>query len=453
MKKMQTAYASFNDDALTGRLRFMQVDEAMRSTLREFWSHAQPALPGILDAFYSQVVSVPHLAQLVGNDVPRLKAAQGSHWQRLFEARFDDAYFNGVRTIGKVHNKIGLEPRWYIGAYNLVLGRLVDVAGTVYRRKPDRFAAAIRAATTAVMLDMDIAISVYQEDLLAERTKRQDEVMAAITAFDRDSAQMLETIMAAAVELESLARALSDGAQSTADRLGTIASASEQTATNVQSVAAATEQMSATIAEITRTVALSADTANQAVGQAERASGTIQGLNEIAEDIGAVVGLINDIAGQTNLLALNATIEAARAGSAGGGFAVVASEVKNLANQTAKATEEIRGQIETIQNSTAGAVRDVAEVASTIGQMRESTTMIAAAVEEQDATTKDISRNVQDASRGTGDVAENLSGTVAVANNVGAAASQVLSASGDLARQATQMRDALAAFFERIQAA
>ena len=161
-----------------------------------------------------------------------------------------------------------------------------------------------------------------------------------------------------------------------------------------------------------------------------RASSTIQGLSEIAENIGAVVGLINDIAGQTNLLALNATIEAARAGTAGAGFAVVASEVKNLANQTARATEEIRGQIETIQSSTAGAVRDVAEVTTTIDEMKESTTLIAAAVEEQDATTKEISRNVQDASRGTVEVAENLSGTLTSANTVGDAAGQVLAASG-----------------------
>lgn len=450
---MQAADPAHDDDTLRERLRFMQMDDATRSTLREFWQHVQPALPQILDAFYDHVTGVPHLARLVGSDVSRLKTAQGGHWQRLFEARFDDAYHHGVRTIGKVHNKIGLEPRWYIGAYGLVLRRLIALAGKVYRRKPEQFAAAVGATTTAVLLDMDIAISVYQEELLAERARRQTEVMAAIATFDRDASQMLETIMAAAGELESLARALTEGAQSTAGQLGAIASASEQTAANVQSVAAATEQMSATIAEITRTVAGSAQTASAAVGQAERASGTIQGLNEIAENIGAVVGLINDIAGQTNLLALNATIEAARAGAAGAGFAVVASEVKNLANQTAKATEEIRGQIETIQSSTAGAVRDVAEVASTIGQMKESTTMIAAAVEEQDATTKEISRNVQDASRGTVEVAENLSGTVAVANNVGAAASQVLSASGDLARQATQMRDALGVFFQQIQAA
>ncbi len=450
---MQAANLAINDDSLHDRLRFMQVDEPLRARLREFWQHVEPALPGILDAFYGHVVGVPHLAQLIGNDVPRLKGAQGSHWQRLFSAAFDDAYFDGVRTIGKVHNRIGLEPRWYIGAYNLVLCHLVEVAHKAYRRKPEQLTAAIRATTTAVMLDMDIAISVYQEELLAERAKRQHEVMAAIAQFDRDSSQMLETIMAAAVQLESLAQSLTDGAQSTAGQLGVIATASEQTAANVQSVAAATEQMSSTIAEITRTVAGSAQTASQAVGQAQRASSTIQGLSEIAENIGAVVGLINDIAGQTNLLALNATIEAARAGTAGAGFAVVASEVKNLANQTARATEEIRGQIETIQSSTAGAVRDVAEVTTTIDEMKESTTLIAAAVEEQDATTKEISRNVQDASRGTVEVAENLSGTLTSANTVGDAAGQVLAASGDLARQATGLRDALGAFFEQIREA
>ena len=172
-----------------------------------------------------------------------------------------------------------------------------------------------------------------------------------------------------------------------------------------------------------------------------------------AQKIGDVVKLIQDIAAQTNLLALNATIEAARAGEAGKGFAVVASEVKNLANQTAKATEEISQQINTNQLSTKEAVSAIEEIAATIVSVNEIATAIASAVEEQGAATREIARNVQEASQGTQDVTSNISGVSKAVGETGHMATEMLSAAGDLSGQAEAMSKQVETFFAAIRAA
>ena len=142
------------------RMRFMRIDTKTGELLREFWKIVEPALPEVLEGFYRHVTREPQLARLIGSDIPRLKAAQQSHWARLFNGRFDHEYMQGVRTIGLIHNKIGLEPRWYIGGYNFVLSQLAALAVRHYRWKPVHLAAVLTALNCAVLLDMDIAISV-----------------------------------------------------------------------------------------------------------------------------------------------------------------------------------------------------------------------------------------------------------------------------------------------------
>jgi methyl-accepting chemotaxis protein len=218
-------------------------------------------------------------------------------------------------------------------------------------------------------------------------------------------------------------------------------------------VATATEELSSSIAEITRQVTQSARIAGQAVEESSRTTSTVRGLAEGAAKIGDVVKLINDIAGQTNLLALNATIEAARAGEAGKGFAVVAAEVKNLATQTAKATEEIAAQVGMIQQATGNSVAAIEGIGGTIGQINEIATTIASAVEEQGAATQEISRNVQQASAGTQEVSSNIGGVSQAAAETGAAASQVLSAADELSRQAETLRKEVGTFLADVRAA
>src|SRR6266581_3267068 len=415
------------------RMRFMRIDGKTGELLREFWKIVEPALPKLLEGFYQHVTKEPQLARLIGSDIPRLKTAQGTHWARLFNGRFDHEYMKGVRTIGHVHNKIGLEPRWYIGGYNFVLSQLVALAVRKYRWKPDHLSAILTATNCAVMLDMDMAISVYQEAMLTDRQKQQDKLTAAIREFDRQMKVALDSVGGSATSLQTAVRTLASNAEESSRKSAAVAAASEQASTNVQTVASATEELSSSVSEIGRQVAESTRITGTAVEQAAKSGVTVQGLAKAAQRIGDVVELINTIAGQTNLLALNATIEAARAGEAGRGFAVVASEVKALAEQTAKATGEIGAQVAGIQAATGESVSAIQEIGGTIERLSEVSAAIAAAVEEQGAATQEISRNVQQASLGTQEVSSNITDVQRGAIETGEASSEVLSAAKSLA--------------------
>jgi methyl-accepting chemotaxis protein len=435
------------------RLRFMRIDDHTRGLLREFWKILEPELPAILDAFYDHVTREPNLAKLVGNKVPGLKVAQRGHWGRLFDGRFDDAYMEGVRQIGMVHNKIGLEPRWYIGGYSFVLNRLVAIAVKSCRWNARRLAPLMCAINAAVMLDMDIAISVYQDAMLAERAQRQERVDLAVKEFDGKMSAVLTTVKTSAAGMQSIASALASNAEETTRQSMAVAAASEEASVNVQTVASAAEELSSSIGEISRQVTESARIANKAVDEAQSTNQVIRALHDATQKVGDVVKLINDIAGQTNLLALNATIESARAGEAGKGFAVVAAEVKNLANQTAKATEDISAQIADIQSATKNAVGAIDGISSTITEINHIATAIAASVEQQGAATKEIARNVQQAAAGTGEVSANITGVNQAAGETGQGANKVLSSAQKLAGEAEMLGGEVEKFFARVRAA
>ncbi len=286
-----------------------------------------------------------------------------------------------------------------------------------------------------------------------QREARARTIDTLTADFDQEASLVLKTVSSAATEMQATASSMTATAEETSRQSTAVAAASEQASTNVQTVASAAEELSSSIAEISRQVSQSAEIAGKAVADAERTNVQVQGLAEAAQKIGDVVDLINDIASQTNLLALNATIEAARAGDAGKGFAVVASEVKNLANETAKATEEITGQISGIQAATKEAVTAIQSIGSTISQINEIATTIASAVEEQGAATQEIARNVQQASAGTTEVSSNISGVTEAAASTGAAASQVLGAADELSQQSEALRGKVETFLAAIKAA
>jgi methyl-accepting chemotaxis protein len=285
------------------------------------------------------------------------------------------------------------------------------------------------------------------------KLRRAQKVDELTKNFEAKVGHLVGVLSSAATEMEATAQSMAATAEETNQQSVAVATASEQTSANVQTVATATEELSASIQEISRQVAQSTAIAGQAVADAQRTDATVQALAAGAQKIGDVVKLIQDIASQTNLLALNATIEAARAGDAGKGFAVVASEVKSLASQTAKATEEIGGQIATIQGATGDAVTAIRNIAKTIEEINQIATAIAGAVQEQGAATAEISRNVQQAAQGTQEVSSNIVNVKDAATSTGAAASQVLSAASDLSRQSEELTGEVNTFLAGLKAA
>jgi methyl-accepting chemotaxis protein len=445
--------ATEDDSDLGVRRRFLGLDAEACQLLAAFWPTIEPHLPEIIEGFYRHLVTIPRLKQMVGEQIPRLKQAQASHWRRLFSGRFDAEYFNGVQTIGNVHHKIGLEPRWYIGGYAYVLNRLVALAIRAHRWSPQKLASLIAAVNAGVMLDMDIAISVYQEALIAEKVQRAQRLDALLRGFEARTAVLVSMVASAATELESTSRAMASTTGETVAQATNVAAAVEAASINVQTVASAAEELSASISEIARQVAQSSEIADRAVEDANRTDAIVKTLAEGAQKIGDVVGLISTIAGQTNLLALNATIEAARAGDAGKGFAVVASEVKSLANQTAKATDDISRQIAQIQLATKEAVTAIEAITQTIGEVSRIATAIAAAVEEQGAATQEIARNIHEAATGTQQVSVSIAGVSRGASETGAAATQVLDAAGELSKQAEGLSGDVQHFVAEVKAA
>ncbi len=292
-----------------------------------------------------------------------------------------------------------------------------------------------------------------QRERTGQATQRQKTVDAAVVAFETQIGDALEALMDAAGQMRRTSDEMSAISLETNGQVTSAAKASEEASSNVQTVAASSEELSASISGISRQVTHAAGIAGRAVDETKQTDGTVQGLAESAERIGEVVKLINDIAGQTNLLALNATIEAARAGEAGKGFAVVASEVKSLANQTAKATEEISAQIAAVQKVARDAMNAIRGIGNTIGEVSEVATSIAAAVEQQGAATQEITKNTQEAARRTKDASANISGVTSGANATGAAAQNVKSAAEALGVRTEQLRRQVDDFLGKIRAA
>jgi len=310
------------------------------------------------------------------------------------------------------------------------------------------------------------AVEVFKEnmikaDQLAEEQRRDNEIKEKrvialdhlTKEFEKNVTSVLGAVASASDGMKSTAEGMAATAEETSTQATTVAAAAEEASTNVQTVASAAEELSSSITEIARQVSQSSEIAGKAVTDAEETNIKIQGLAEAANKIGEVVAMITDIADQTNLLALNATIEAARAGDAGKGFAVVASEVKNLANQTAKATEEIGSQIGGIQTATQEAVGAIQGISKTIAEINEIAATIASAVEEQGAATQEIARNVEQASAGTQDVTSNISGVNQAADDTGKAANSVLEAVGSLTMQSDTLRTQVEEFLNGIKAA
>ncbi|NOJ47283.1 methyl-accepting chemotaxis protein [Bradyrhizobium archetypum] len=313
------------------------------------------------------------------------------------------------------------------------------------------------AATVQIFKDNAVRIRGLEQKEAEVQARAEAERRAAMESiasdFERSVTGIVRTVSTAAAGMQSTAQSMTTTASDASARAATVGAASQRSSDNVGTVASAAEELSSSVTEISRQVTRSSEIAAKAVSDAERTNATVGALSTGAEKIGEVVKLIHSIAAQTNLLALNATIEAARAGDSGRGFAVVASEVKALANQTAKATEEISSQVAAMQASTSEAVASIGGITETIAQMSEITVSISTAVEQQGGATREIARNIQSVAAGSNEISAHIGGVTTAAAATGKAASDVLASARELDTQSSMLRSAVDEFLGKMRAA
>jgi len=440
------------------RMSFHGIDAAMGRTLKANKALIMAALPAGLDAFYDHISQFPETKAFFKSreHMMHAKSMQLKHWDLITDGDFGAAYVTSVTRIGEVHNKIGLEPKWYIGGYSFLLCALIAAvaakkpAGLFNANAATDIVALQQALTKTVMVDTDFAIAVYLD---AGKRERVEAMKGLADRFESTVGGIVDHVGESARGLNATAVELSSMSQQVLVQSANVASASEQASVNVQTVAAASEELVSSIAEISRQVSDAARIALRATEDAESTAKQIEELSRAAQNIGEVVQIINNIASQTNLLALNATIEATRAGESGRGFAVVATEVKQLANETAKATQTISGQIAEIQASTQESVSAIKQITGVIAQLNEVASAIASSVEQQGAATHEISHNIQQVSSGTAEVSSNIVGVTKTATDTSEASGFVLNSSRDLSQQAEKLKDEVLAFLTHARSA
>ncbi|TPW08777.1 MAG: methyl-accepting chemotaxis protein [Alphaproteobacteria bacterium] len=404
------------DYHLSDRLRFVALDEDARSALRALKPLIEKELPKALDVFYGQVRSFPETKKFFTDDghMSAAKGRQAQHWAVIASADYNDAYVRGVRAIGQVHAKVGLDPRWYIGGYAIVAERLIDsIVRASWKgggKKVDALSASLGSLVKAALLDMDFSISIYIETLENERRtleeqravaerEQADVVHALAEALDQLSrgnlTYRLQTPMTGAHEkirtdfnnamsslqntMQGIARntrGIESGTDEIASASDDLSRRTEQQAASLEETAAALDEITATVRKTASGAQVASDVVVVARGEAERGGAvvthTVEAMSAIeksSEKIAQIIVVIDEIAFQTNLLALNAGVEAARAGDAGRGFAVVAQEVRALAQRSADAAKEIKALISASSAQVGAGVKLVDQTGEAIGSL------------------------------------------------------------------------------------
>lgn len=396
-------------------------------------------MPNALDLFYRKMQGFPSLGGMFSNPehMRHAKSRQLEHWKLIARGTFDSSYMDSARTIGNVHNRIGLDLMMYVGGYSIIVTQMIDVLLTeAYGRKAEKAKGVLETIVRLAMFDMANAISAYLD---AAKQEKQVLLRKASEQLQGSVGSVVGQIGSASEVLASISEMLTHIVSNTHQCSENLGNDSSSASENVAVVAAAAVELSAAVQEISSRAASSVSVSNEATEQADNARREIAELESLSQSIGDIVTLIDEVAEQTNLLALNATIESARAGEAGKGFAVVASEVKNLAAQTAQATSKIGAQIQLVQSRINTSAELISKVASRMKDLGVYATAVASAVEEQSAATREIAHNANAASNSVKNVSGGVENLKALAKQTSEESRRVFESVQNLRQQSERL--------------
>ncbi len=468
-----------------GRLKFLQVTEQEIQCMQEFLPHLAANLDPVFDGLYNHVAEWPGLLSKLGSqaNIERIKGIQRQHWSNLFSGKFDDAYFERVTNIGRTHEHNKLEPRYYMGAYAYIMKRIIELVFQTYvqptangkkgtSQQSEQAAEVLKSVVSAVFLDMDLAISIYidtfhnmAKDKLTEVTDSLSNVMNKVTQLDSNigvSAAAVEEITTNIKQVEHNSKSVqnnvvqsNENSSMMSEKMQSMAASAEEMSTSVRNVAESIRQMSLAMNEVSSNATKASSVTAKAAAKSENTRKIVETLSQSTAQIDKVVELIKGIASQTNLLALNATIEAASAGDAGKGFAVVANEVKELAKQSATATEDIRRQVETMQTNMSASMAAIGEISEIITEIDQISNNIASAVEEQSVTinqitsnvdsvstaSRDVSQIVQEAAKNSEKITTLMSSSTTAIQDITTSMSELTTGAGEVSRTSAEVAD------------